>query len=208
MHLLVNLCESLPSLFQGSSTVGSIVECRITKSSPKGVEVRTIPAGANGFIHFVHLADKASDAADVAKTLLPNQVVSQAVILKMTPLTLSMKPSYIEAAMLGDIPTTLGEVPVGRETVATVKVEKNYGVFVEIANGVGGLLPKRLTNLSHGDELKVGDSVLVAAEEVDLEKQRLLFRLLNRVGHIKVEPNEEKVSLCKVISELSELFIL
>ncbi|OQV25526.1 Protein RRP5-like protein [Hypsibius exemplaris] len=212
LQLSLRLIKSDPEKkFKESSEVVIVKECRVTRISPKGLDVRVLPSEAAGFIPFFHLADNADDCVDRLNTFKLSQIIPEAVILKMTPLFLSMKPAYIEAANLHDIPTTIREVHVGREIVATVSNIKNYGVFVEVANGVGGLLPNRLVaTLSSERPLSVGDSVLVKTEEVHEEQGRLLFRLLNRIGDAKVEQREplEKKVRSGTVQEVNEKPVL
>ncbi|XP_055335670.1 protein RRP5 homolog [Paramacrobiotus metropolitanus] len=166
---------------QESSGLASIVQCRVNKITPTGLEVRLITSEANGFIPLVHLSDTPSSAPPSLSTFQVNQLIKTAVVIKLVPLTFSIKPSYIEAAEHHDVPTAFEDFHLGRETVATVNNIKNYGVFVEVANGVGGLLPKRLMTDS-AMELHLGDSVLVKTEQIDEEKRRVLFRMVKKIG--------------------------
>ncbi|GAU94497.1 hypothetical protein RvY_06264 [Ramazzottius varieornatus] len=193
LQLSLRLIKSDPeSIKRESSEVAAIMSCRVAKITPKGLEVRVLPAEVPGFIPFLQLADKARDCPNVLAMLQLNEVIPRAVILKMTPLVLSVKPAYIEAAAQHDLPSSMREMHVGREVVATVNNVKNYGLFVEVANSLGGLVPNRLNPLSAGEQgLEVGDTVLVKVEEVNEQQQKLLFRFLNRVDDIKAEPMEE-----------------
>ena len=183
---------------QESSELVSVKECRVMKITPRGLDVRVLPSEAAGFIPFLHLSDNADDCVDRLNHFKLSQVIGEAVILKMTPLILSLKPSFIEAARLHDIPTTIRDYHLGREVVAMVNNVKNYGVFVEVANGIGGLLPNRLMGMFGGETaaMNVGDSVLVKTEEVHEQQGRLLFKLLNRITDVQVRKGPVELEVC------------
>jgi len=84
----------------------------------------------------------------------------------------------------------------GQKTLGTVIRCTNFGVFVEVAAGIEGLVhisemsyKKRV--LKPEDEVSIGETVSVLIKEVDLEKRRLSLSIRDAEGDPWVEVSEK-----------------
>lgn len=90
----------------------------------------------------------------------------------------------------------------GNEFVSTIVSMSNAGLFVEIENGIQGLIPfesiygdyfifdeetYRAYGVRKGKEFHLGDEVKVICTNVDLQKYQITFALLNKMKMNKRE---------------------
>ncbi|WP_425296904.1 S1 RNA-binding domain-containing protein [Nocardia abscessus] len=64
---------------------------------------------------------------------------------------------------------------VGRELHGHVTKLVPFGVFVQVADGIEGLIHRRDPTLTPDDVVQIGDDVMVVVTHVDREKRQLLL---------------------------------
>jgi small subunit ribosomal protein S1 len=153
--------------------VGEVVPAKITRCAPFGAFAELAP-GIEGLIHiselsFTQRVRKPEDLVTPGETV---SVMIKSVDREQRKLSLSLKD------VAGDPWQTLTETyRIGQVVEGTVEKKAPFGLFVSIAPGVTGLLPKarwsdaiepgRLENARPGERLSV------AIESIDLDQRRI-----------------------------------
>ncbi|QDK46269.1 30S ribosomal protein S1 [Bdellovibrio sp. ZAP7] len=162
--------------FMQKVQVGAILEGRITRLEKFGAFVE-LEAGVEGLIHLSELT--------WSRVHSPQEVVSagQTVTVKLLKmeevdgklkLSLSMKQADGDGNPWNSVPA---KFPVG--TIVNGKVEKKetYGLFVNIAPGVTGLLPKSKwrdhVDGAQFENKKRGDDIAVQIDEIKFEEKKI-----------------------------------
>ncbi len=193
--------------FAEEHRAGDLISGRVTKLEKFGAFVE-IQAGLEGLVHISELAW--SRVGDPKEVVHVGQEV-QVKILKIESLpemegrlkiSLSLKQASPESAT----PTT-GEgssidqrarlekndpwaavamkFPVGTVVSGTIQRKEAYGVFVQLADGVVGLLPKSKAKEDshfHYEKLKLKDTVTVQVDELRLQERRISLGLPKEEG--------------------------
>ncbi|QLY24445.1 S1 RNA-binding domain-containing protein [Bdellovibrio sp. KM01] len=162
--------------FMQKVQVGAILEGRITRLEKFGAFVE-LEAGVEGLIHLSELT--------WSRVHSPQEVVSagQTVTVKLLKMeevdgklkiSLSMKQADGDGNPWNSVPA---KFPVG--TVVNGKVEKKetYGLFVNIAPGITGLLPKSKwrdhVDGAQFENKKRGDDIAVQIDEIKFEEKKI-----------------------------------
>ncbi len=162
--------------FMQKVQVGAILEGRITRLEKFGAFVE-LEAGVEGLIHLSELT--------WSRVHSPQEVVSpgQTVTVKLLKIdevdgklkiSLSMKQADGDGNPWNSVPA---KFPVG--TVVNGKVEKKetYGLFVNIAPGITGLLPKSKwrdhVDGAQFENKKRGDEIAVQIDEIKFEEKKI-----------------------------------
>ena len=157
----------------GQFAAGDKVEGKVTRLADFGAFVEIAP-GIEGLIHV-------SEMSHIRRVAKPSDVVSpgEAVTVAIKDIDLTKRRislSLKEAA--GDpwkaVPETFA---VGATVTGTVENRQQFGLFVNLAPGVTGLLPtSKLRDAAEPaayDKLKPGDTATVVVSEIDLEKRKM-----------------------------------
>jgi small subunit ribosomal protein S1 len=173
---------------EGTFAVGDKVEGKVVRLADFGAFVEIAP-GIEGLIHV-------SEMSHTRRVAKPSDVVAPGdavtVVVKDIDLTkrrigLSLK----EAA--GDPWQAVAETfPIGGTVTGTVENRQQFGIFVNLAPGITGLLPasKLRDALEPGtyEKLKIGDTATVIVSEIDTDKRKMT---LSPVGGQKERDNPE-----------------
>nr|WP_295905572.1 S1 RNA-binding domain-containing protein [uncultured Bdellovibrio sp.] len=163
-------------VFMEKRKVGDILEGRITRLEKFGAFVE-LEAGVEGMVHLSELT--------WSRVHSPQEVVSagQTVTVKILKIedvdgrlkiSLSMKQADGDGNPWNSVPA---KFPVG--TVVNGKVEKKetYGLFVNIAPGITGLLPKSKwrdhVDGAQFENKKRGDEIVVQIDEIKFEEKKI-----------------------------------
>ena len=163
-------------VFMEKHKAGDVLEGRITRLEKFGAFVE-LEAGVEGLVHLSELT--------WSRVHSPQEVVSagQAVTVKLLKIeevdgrlkvSLSMKQADGDGNPWNSVPA---KFPVG--TVVNGKVEKKetYGLFVNIAPGVTGLLPKSKwrdhVDGAQFENKKRGDEIVVQVDEIKFEEKKI-----------------------------------
>jgi small subunit ribosomal protein S1 len=165
-------------------TEGSVVKGKIVNIEDYGAFLEVKP-GVEGLIHVseVSWSNQPVAARDFFK--LDQEYEAKVVMLDKDERKMSLSLKQLETDPWNDIDV---KYPVGSRHTGIVKNLTPYGVFVEIANGIGGMVHVSdlswTKRFSHPSEFtKVGDEIEVMIMEIDKENRKL------SLGHKQVEEN-------------------
>ncbi len=166
---------------------------KVTRLKEFGAFVEVLP-GIEGLVHI-------SDMSYSRRVRHPSEIVQTGDVVEV--MVLDVKPQQKRIALglkqaLGDPwERVLESYPVGTAVTGTVRKIMNFGAFVEIVEGVDGLLhisditSERRLN-SPAEMLREGTQVRVKILEIDTRKRRL------KVGMKQLEPTEMETFLSQV----------
>lgn len=152
-----------------SLSVGQSVAGRITRLAHFGAFVRLLP-GVEGLIHVSELSwDK--------KVRHPRDVVSEGQDVNVTILSIDESKHEISCSLkdLANDPWNDIEArfPAGAAVQGIVAQSTRYGHFIDLSEGITGLLPFANIAPDKKDSIKVGSALPVTIESVDAERRRI-----------------------------------
>nr|CAB3264721.1 protein RRP5 homolog [Phallusia mammillata] len=175
----------------GRIKVGEIVSVKVKDSVESGLEVEiTEPVTTDNKKHFnlptTHLSDFPTLANEIHSTLKQGSVVQECLVVSIKPKpVVSRKPLLVkylrERLMRDEGNLTFSDLEPNMTLPAFIRHIADYGVFVEIGNGLVGLCPKSamcdrfLPDTK--DHYHVGQTVVAMVTNVDQEKRRFLVSL-------------------------------
>ena len=176
-----------------SIKVNSKIRGKVLRIKEYGAFVEVLP-GVEGLVHV-------SDMSYARRVRHPSEIVSVGDEVEVMVMEVKLPQKRITLGLkqaLGDPWEKVGELhPVGSSTLATVRKITSFGAFVEILEGVDGLLhisditsERRLNTPS--EVLREGQQVRVKILEMDTGRRRL------KVGMKQLEPTEMEVFLSQV----------
>jgi len=193
--LLAREQEKARKAFYETLGVGNVMNGTVTRIMPFGAFVK-LSEGVEGMVHVSELS--------WSKTATPETMVTAAdtVQVKVIRIEPDKKPGLLKIGLsmkqlLEDPWERAGEnFHEGQKILGTVTCCTNFGVFVEVAAGIEGLVhisemsyKKRV--LKPEDEVSIGDTVSVLIKEVDLEKRRLSLSIRDAEGDPWVDVSEK-----------------
>lgn len=167
-------------LWMEKAKVGDVLPGEVTRLEAFGAFVK-VSEGVEGLVHvseigFIRLKH-ASEALKVGEKV-------QVKILKFEELDgrLKISMSIKQAGGVGDpwmqVPVSF---PVGSIVDGTVDKKENFGLFVQLAPGINGLLPrskwKDSTEASQYESKKKGDSIKIRVDQILFEERKISLGL-------------------------------
>ena len=168
-----------PNLKQGDHIHGKVVVI-----ADYGAFVEVVP-GVEGLIHVSEMSwsQHLRSAQDFLKVGQEVEAVVLTLDREQRKMSLGLKQLMPDPWL-----TITDKYPVGSKHTATVRNFTNFGIFVELEEGVDGLI--HISDLSWSKKIKhpaeftkIGDSIEVVVLEVDAENRRL------SLGHKQLEEN-------------------
>ena len=169
-------------------SVGDVVTGRVSGLTSYGAFINL--GGADGLIHISELSwDRVSNVSDML-------AVGDEVTVKVIKLDPELSRISLSLRQMSDDPWDSIEArfPAGTEIEGTVTKTKKYGAFLQIADGVEGLLHISELSWEHvertEDVLRVGDTVKVIVLQADRTRRRISLsyrQLLPRPDHLPPE---------------------
>lgn len=164
--------------------VGSKVTGKVVSLTDYGAFIE-IEKGIEGLIHI-------SEMSWTQHVKHPSQMVSMGQMVEAVVLSLDKENKKISLGMKQLEPdpwmTLMQKYPVGSRHVGTVRNITNFGVFVELEQGVDGLI--HISDLSWtkkirhpGEMVKKGDQIEVVILDVDTQQRRI------SLGHKQIKEN-------------------
>lgn len=164
--------------------VGTKIQGKVVSLTDYGAFVE-IEKGIEGLIHI-------SEMSWTQHVKHPSQMVSMGQIVEAVILSLDKEGKKISLGMKQLEPdpwkSLLEKYPVGSKHIGTVRNLTNFGVFVELEEGVDGLV--HISDLSWtkkirhpGEVVKKGDKMEVVILHIDVEQRRI------SLGHKQVQEN-------------------
>ncbi|MGH7691363.1 MAG: 30S ribosomal protein S1 [Candidatus Dormibacteria bacterium] len=168
--------------------VGDVVSGRVSGLTSYGAFINL--GGADGLIHISELSwDRVSNVSDML-------AVGDEVTVKVIKLDPELSRISLSLRQMSDDPWDSIEArfPAGTEIEGAVTKTKKYGAFLQIADGVEGLLHISELSWEHvertEDVLRVGDTVKVVVLQADRTRRRISLsyrQLLPRPAHLAAE---------------------
>jgi small subunit ribosomal protein S1 len=193
--LLAREQEKARKAFYETLSVGNVMNGTVIRIMPFGIFVQ-LSEGVQGMVHVSELS--------WSKTAQPETMVKTAdtVQVKVIRIEPDKRPGLLKIGLsmkqLSEDPwDSAGEnFHEGEKLIGTVTRCTHFGVFVEVAPGIEGLVhisemsyKKRV--LKPEDEVSVGETVSVLIREVDLEKRRLSLSIRDAEGDPWVDVSEK-----------------
>jgi len=164
-HVMDNPWTTVESTF----SVGQTVQGKITRLANFGAFVQLVP-GVEGLIHI-------SEMSWEKKIRHPSDVVSEGQAVTVTILSIDQIKHEIGCSLKDldsdpwkDIETRFAS---GSLVEGKVSQSTKFGYFVDVADGVTGLLPFGNIAQDKKESIKVGDMLNVTIETVDTERRRI-----------------------------------
>jgi Ribosomal protein S1 len=148
---------------------GQSVEGKITRCANFGAFVQLCP-GVEGLIHI-------SEMSWGKRVRHPSEIVTEGQPVRVTILSIDENKREISCRLKdldADPWKDIGaKMPVGSTVTGTVAQQTRFGYFVDLAEGVTGLLPFANVAADKKDTIKAGSPLEVVVETVDSEKRRI-----------------------------------
>jgi len=162
--------------------IGDIVSAKVLQKTEDDVHVELEGSSLKALLSLGQLTDRPSKNASSMKGIRVGQTLNDLLVLDKNDsrrsITLSKKPSLVEASKEGKLLTSLGQARVGDIRQGFVKNITVTAVFVQFPGQLTALLPK--TKLPKEDQdkpdfgLKRYQSIAVKIDSIDRENSRLV----------------------------------
>ncbi|TNE65084.1 MAG: 30S ribosomal protein S1 [Bacteroidetes bacterium] len=165
-------------------TEGAVVKGKVVNIEDYGAFVEIMP-GVEGLIHISEISWGNQSVNAKEFFTMGQEVEARVVTIDRDDRKMSLSIKQLTADPWSEID---GQFPVGSRHTGTVKNMTNYGIFVELSEGVGGMV--HISDLSwtkryaHPSEFtKVGEPIEVVVLDIDKEKRQI------SLGHKQTEEN-------------------
>ncbi|MCB9314619.1 MAG: 30S ribosomal protein S1 [Lewinellaceae bacterium] len=165
-------------------TEGAVIKGKVVNIEDYGAFVEIMP-GVEGLIHISEISWGNQSVNAKEFFTMGQEVEARVVTIDRADRKMSLSIKQLTADPWSEIDE---QFPVGSTHTGTVKNMTNYGIFVELSEGVGGMV--HISDLSwtkryaHPSEFtKVGESIDVVVLDVDKEKRQI------SLGHKQTEEN-------------------
>lgn len=166
-------------------SVGQSVQGKVVRITNFGAFVELVP-GVDGLIHV-------SEMSWIKKVHHPSEIVGvgsqvNATILAIDTLkkTISLSLKDLSSDPWRDIES---KFPVGTEVSGTIVKKSRYGYFIDLCEGVTGLLVFSKIAPDKKDSLKENDSIVVTIDAIDAQNRRISLSH----GLSVYQPNNEEI---------------
>ncbi len=150
-------------------SVGQSVQGKVTRIANFGAFVELCP-GIEGLVHI-------SEMSWIKRVNHPSEVVQEGNLVQVNVLNIDEKKKSISLSLKDISNDPWRDVDyrftVGSEVSGTVVKKSRFGYFIDLAEGVTGLLVFANISSDKKDSLNAGDSVTVMIESVDTENRRI-----------------------------------
>lgn len=150
-------------------SIGQSIQGKVTRIVNFGAFVELIP-GVEGLVHI-------SEMSWIKRVHHPSEIVQEGNIVQVNILSIDEKKKSISLSLkdISNDPWRDVEYrfPVGSEVTGTVAKKSRFGYFIDLAEGVTGLLVFANIAPDKKESLNAGDSVIVMIDSVDPENRRI-----------------------------------
>ncbi|KAI1331172.1 nucleic acid-binding protein [Xylariaceae sp. FL0255] len=163
-------------------SIGEIVSAKVVQKTEDDVHVELVGSSLKALLSLGQLADRPSKCKSSMKGIRVGQTLAELMVLEKNEgrrsVTLSKKPTLIQASQEGKLLTALDQAQIGEVRQAFVKNITATAVFVQFASQLTALLPK--SKMPREDQEKVGfglqkyESIAVRIDSIDRENGRLV----------------------------------
>jgi len=172
-------------------SIGQSLIGKVTRLADFGAFVEVLP-GVEGLVHV-------SEMAWGKRVHHPSEIVKVGQTVKVTALSIDENKRSISLTLkdVADDPWNGAEkqFAVGTEVSGTVAKRAKFGYFIDLAEGVTGLLVFSRMAADKKDSIKPGDTVTVTVDSIDLDERRIGLSM--GVGEIAKETEAARQFLKK-----------
>ncbi|KAK4169438.1 rRNA biogenesis protein rrp5 [Cladorrhinum sp. PSN259] len=173
--------------------IGDLVSAKVTQKTEDDIFVELVEGSLKAILPVMHLTDKSvSKTQSALKKIHVNQTLTELVVLEKNEsrrsITLSHKPSLVQASKEGKLLSSVDKARVGDEVPGFIRSTTATAAFVQFAAKLTALLPK--SKIPKGDQDKPGfgfhktQSVLVKIVNVDRDLSRLVVAIPSTVEEV------------------------
>ena len=165
---------------------GSTIQATVTEKTDELLLLKLEETSLPAQVAFTHLADERGEALrTVVDKIRPGESLPNAVVLARDfsglRVRLTCKPSLVQGFQSGEVPSVFSDVRPGSKIVGFVKNVALFGIFVEFADGLTGLLPKSNVSddlrLLPGFGYSLAQSITVTVLAIDVNEKRFVLAL-------------------------------
>lgn len=150
-------------------SIGQSVQGKVTRITNFGAFVELIP-GVEGLVHI-------SEMSWIKRVHHPSEIVQEGNVVQVNILSIDEKKKAISLSLKDISNDPWKDVdyrfPIGSEVSGTVVKKSRFGYFIDLAEGVTGLLVFANIASDKKETLNAGDSITVIIESVDIENRRI-----------------------------------
>jgi rRNA biogenesis protein RRP5 len=166
--------------------IGDIVSAKVTQKTEDDIFVELTDSSLKAILPVLHLTDKSiSKTQSALKKIHVNQTLSELVVLEKNEsrrsITLSHKPSLVQASKEGKLLKSLDDARVGDKVPGFVRNITVTAVFVQFAGNLTALLPKAKLPRDVQDKPNFGmfksQSILVQITSIDKDLGRIFVAI-------------------------------
>ena len=150
-------------------SVGQLVQGKVVRLTNFGAFIELLP-GIDGLVHI-------SEMSWIKKVHHPSEIVTIGTFINATILaidhikkTISLSLKDISNDPWRDIES---KIPIGSEVKGIIAKKSKYGYFIDISEGVTGLLVFSKISPDKKETLKENDSIAITIESIDTENRRI-----------------------------------
>jgi rRNA biogenesis protein RRP5 len=166
--------------------IGDLVSAKVTQKTEDDIFVELTDSSLKAILPVSHLTDKSvSKTQSALKKIHVNQTLSELVVLEKNEsrrsITLSHKPSLVEASKEGKLLTSVDDAKIGDKVAGFVRNITATAAFVQFAGKLTALLPKSKLPRDAQDKPSFGmfktQSVVVQVTSIDKDLGRLVVAI-------------------------------
>lgn len=170
--------------------IGDLVSAKVTQKTEDDIFVELVEGSLKAILPVMHLTDKSvSKTQSALKKIHVNQTLTELVVLEKNEsrrsITLSHKPSLVQASKEGKLLSTVDKARVGDVVSGFVRGTTATAAFVQFAGKLTALLPKAKIPREDQDKPSFGfhksQSVAVKIVNVDRDLSRLVVAIPSTV---------------------------
>jgi len=157
------------STINSKFSISQTVQGKVVRLTNFGAFIELIP-GVDGLLHV-------SEISWTKRIHHPSDVLTVGSMVNVTILSIDSKKKSISLTLKDiesdpwkDIETTL---PPGKEVVGTISKKSKFGYFIDLAEGVTGLLVFSNISADNKEAFKEGESITVSVMTIDKENRRI-----------------------------------
>ena len=154
-------------------SVGQSIDGRVTRLADFGAFVEVLP-GVEGLVHV-------SEMAWGRRVRHPSEIVKPGQTVKVTVLAIDLNKRSVSLTLkdVADDPWNgiEGKIAVGADITGTVARKAKFGYFIDLFEGVTGLLVFSRMAADKKDAIKPGDTVTVQVESIDTDSRRVALSM-------------------------------
>ncbi|KAK3996039.1 rRNA biogenesis protein rrp5 [Cladorrhinum sp. PSN332] len=190
--------------------IGDLVSAKVTQKTEDDIFVELVEGSLKAILPVMQLTDKSvSKTQSALKKIHVNQTLTELVVIDKNEsrrsITLSHKPSLVQASKEGKLLSTVDKARVGDEVPGFIRSTTATAAFVQFAGKLTALLPKSKIPKEDQDKPSFGfhktQSVLVKIANVDRDLNRLVVTIPSTVEENVKKPAQPVENAVNALDE-------